>query len=91
MESNETRKKRAHLCGLLTRLAQVRRPRLRVHVILERALLRLGVRPCFLLVIHLGLVCLAWSTVVEFCGFGSFILSLRRFFGGILRLMRKNE
>jgi hypothetical protein len=41
--------------------------------------------------IHLGLACLAWSTVVEFCGFGSFVLSLRRFFGGILRLMRKER
>jgi hypothetical protein len=63
-----------YLLGLLTCLAQVRRP------------IWLGVRLFYLLTVGLGLAGLTLGSVLIFCGFGLFCLGLRRLAGGILRL-----
>jgi hypothetical protein len=84
--------KQTYLRGLLfTRLAQVRRPRPGVLVILDGALFRLGVRPFYLLTVGLGLAVLTGGTVVVFCSFGRFGLGLRRLLGGILSLRGRRD
>lgn len=77
---------RTYLSSLLTRLAQVRRPRLGILLVLKSALFRPGVRLFYLLTGGLGPAVLTRGTVVVFCGFGRFGLSLRRLLRGILGL-----
>jgi hypothetical protein len=77
-----------YLPGLLTRLAQICRPRLGIPLILESALFWLVVRFVYLLMVSLGLAALARGTVIVFCGFGCLCLCLRRLLGRILSLRK---
>ena len=76
------------LSGLLTRLAQICRPRLGIPSILESALFWLVVRFVYLLMVSLGLAALARGTAIVFCGFGCLCLGLRRLLGRILSLRK---
>ena len=67
-----------YLLGLLTCLAQVRRPPLLSFC--------LGLRLFYLLTVGLGLASLTLGTVLIFGGFGHFCLGLRRLRGGVMRL-----
>lgn len=75
-----------YLPGLLTGLAQFRRPRLGIPLILQSAFFWLVVRFIYLLMVGLGLAALARGTIIVFCGFGCLCLSLRCLLGGILSL-----
>jgi hypothetical protein len=77
---------KTYLFSLLTGLAQVRRPRLGILLVLKRALFRLGVGLFYLFTGGLGPAVLTRGTVVVLCGFGRFGLSLRSFLRGILGL-----
>ena len=74
-----------YVLGLLTCLAQVRRPRPQIPVILSSSFW-LGARLFYLLAVGLGLAGLTLGTVLIFGGFGHFCLGLRRLLGGVVRL-----
>ena len=76
-------RKETYLFGLFTRFAHVRRPRLGILFALKSALFRLTVRPFYLFTGGLGAAVLTRGTVVVFCRFGRFGLSLHRLLRGI--------